>query len=181
MTQPMFRNLVIVVTGWVFASRRTICGMVRASGTDRHHALFHRLFASATWSIDRVGLAVFELITIGMQTVFLSGDDTLLSRSGLKVFGTGLHRDAVLSSRSHTVVRWGHCWAVLGVVIESRWVPGRRFALPVLCRLDLNRKSAAKWNRLSCKKTELLLEMLRQLDRPAARSGKRLHFLGDSA
>jgi hypothetical protein len=131
--------------------------------------------------VDRVGLAVFELITVGMQTVFLSGDDTLLSRSGLKVFGTGLHRDAVLSSRSHTVVRWGHCWAVLGVVIESRWVPGRRFALPVLCRLDLNRKSAAKWNRLSCKKTELLLEMLRQLDRPAARSGKRLHFLGDSA
>jgi hypothetical protein len=181
MTQPMFQNLMIVATGWVFAPRRTVCGMVRASGTTRHHAMFHRLFASAGWSIDRVGFTVFDLVTSGMQTVFLCGDDTLLSRSGTKVFGTGMHRDAVLSSRSHTVVRWGHCWVVLCVIVESRWVPGRRFAVPVLCRLYLSHQSAEKWKWIYRKKTELMLAMLRQLEQHAAQRPTRLHFMGDSA
>jgi hypothetical protein len=181
MTKPTFQTFTTLITGWVFAPRRTILGMVRASGSDRHHAAFHRLFAAARWSIDGVGLKVFDLVTANMQTVFLAGDDTLLSRSGLKVFGTGMHRDPVLSSRSHTVTRWGHCWVVLCVVIESRWCPGRRFALPVLCRLYLDKKSAKKWNRTYHKKTDLMLQMLRLVDRHVAGSEKRLHFLGDSA
>lgn len=61
------------------------------------------------WSIDQAGLKVFDLLTTGKQTVFISADDTLLPRRGLKVFGTGMHRDPVLSSRSHHVTRWGHC------------------------------------------------------------------------
>ncbi len=32
-------------------------------------------------------------------TVFLAGDDTLLNRRGLKMFGAGMHRDPLLSSR----------------------------------------------------------------------------------
>ena len=181
MTQPTFQTLSTLVTGWIFAPRRTVLGMVRASGAERHHAAFHRLFAAARWSIDRVGLAVFDRISAGMQTVFLAGDDTLLSRCGLKIFGTGMHRDPLLSSRSHTVTRWGHCWVVLCVVIESRRVPGKHFALPVLCRLYLNKTAAQKWNRVYRKKTELMLEMLTKLHSHAIESGKRLHFLGDSA
>lgn len=181
MTKPTFHTFQTLITGWIFAPRRTILGMVRASGENRHHAAFHRVFSAAGWSIDRVGLAVFDLITANLHTVFLAGDDTLLPRTGLKVFGTGMHRDPVLSSRSHTVTRWGHCWVVLSVVMESRWVPGRQFTLPVMSRLYLDKKSAAKWNRTYKKKTELMLEMLGTLDRHVAGSGKRLHFLGDSA
>lgn len=181
MTKPTFQTFTTLLTGWVFAPRRTILSMVRASGTDRHHAAFHRLFSTARWAIDRVGLQVFDLVTANDKLVFLAGDDTLLSRSGLKVFGTGMHRDPILSSRSHTVTRWGHCWVVLCVVIQSRWCPKRRFALPVLCRLFLDKKSAAKWNRTYRKKTDWMLEMLRLLDRHVAGSGKRMHFLGDSA
>jgi hypothetical protein len=181
MTHPTFETFTTLITGWLFAPRRTILGMVRASGSDRHHAAFHRLFSAAQWSIDRVGLAVFDRITAGCEVVFLAGDDTLLPRTGLKIFGTGMHRDPMLSSRGHAVTRWGHCWVVLCVVIESRWCPGRRFTLPVLCRLYLNKDSAKKWNRTYRKKTDLMLEMLRLLDRHAAQSEKRLHFLGDSA
>jgi hypothetical protein len=181
MTQPTFHNLVTLFTGWIFAPRRTVLGMIRSSGVDRHHAAFHRLLATARWSVDAVGLALFDRITSGVKIVFLSGDDTLLSRCGLKVFGTGMHRDPVLSSRSHTVTRWGHCWVVLCVVIESRWCPGRRFALPVLCRLYLDKASARKWNRAYRKKTDLMLDMLRLLAGHVSQSGKRLHFMGDSA
>ncbi len=181
MTEPSATTFRTLITGWLLAPRRTVLGMVRACGTERHHASFHRLFASARWSIDRAGLAVFDLITVGMRTVFLAVDDTLLPRFGLKIFGTGMHRDPVLSSRSHTVTRWGHCWVVLCVVIESRHVPGRHFALPVLSRLYLNKAAAEKWRRVYRTKNELMQLMLSLLDEHVADTGKQLHLLGDSA
>jgi len=181
MTEPTaatFRELII---GWVFAPRRTVLGIVRCSGTTRHHAAFHRVFAAAKWSIDRVGMAIFDLTLrlAPQETAFLAGDDTLLSRCGLKIFGVGMHRDPCLSSRSHTVTRWGHCWVVLSIVIESPRTPGRYFALPILMRLYLNKKTAAKWNRKYRSKTDLMIGMLECLKKHAG--DKNLHFLGDSA
>ncbi len=82
MPQPAFQNLLILVSEWLVAPRRTILGMVRASGTPRHHSAFHRLFSSASWSVDAVGLAVFDLVTATMSTVFLTIDDTLIPRTG---------------------------------------------------------------------------------------------------
>ena len=174
-------NLRELIAGWVFAPNRTITGMLRAAGTERHHAAFHRLFANAKWSVDRAGLAVYDLIRelIPQDVVFLVGDDSLISRRGLKVFGTGMHRDPLLSSRSFTVTRWGHCWVVLCVIVESPRTPGRYFALPVLARLYLNKSSAEKWNRVYRTKPELMLEMLEVLH--AHDSQQKLHFLGDSA
>ena len=58
MTSATHDNLRDLVVGWVFAPRRTIMGMIRAGGTKRHHSAFHRLFATAKWSIDKAGLAV---------------------------------------------------------------------------------------------------------------------------
>lgn len=181
MTIPTAETFLTLVGGWLMAPRRTILGMVRASGAERHHSAFHRLFAAASWSIDKAGLAVFDLITTGMRSVFLTVDDTLLPRSGLKVFGTGMHRDAVLSSRSHAVVRWGHCWIVLCVVFESRLVPGRMFSLPVMCRLYLNKKSAKKWKRTYRTKNQLMCQMLKTLNEHVKKQEKTLHLLGDSA
>src|SRR5690606_1245395 len=144
------------------------------------HAAFHRLFATATWSVDVVGLAVFDLVTAMKSMVFLTIDDTLIPRTGLKIFGTGMHRDPMLSSRSHVVTRWGQCWVVLCVVLESRHVPGHHLSLPVLCRLYLNRTSSQKWDRGYHKKSELMLEMLQVLNRHCSGAGKKLHLLGDS-
>ena len=163
MTAPTYASLIELMTGWVFAPRRTIMGMLRAGGVDRHHSAFHRIFASAVWSIDSVGLAVYDLIRklLPQETVFLAGDDTLVSRRGLKMFGAGMHRDPLLSSRGFTVVRWGHCWVVLCVVVESPRTPGRYFALPILARLYLNKKACKKWNRANRTKPEMMLEMLK--------------------
>ncbi len=181
MTAPTHANLVELMTGWVFAPRRTITGMLRAGGTDRHHSSFHRIFANAKWSIDAVGLAVYDLIRKlrPQETVFLAGDDTLLNRRGLKMFGAGMHRDPLLSSRSFTVVRWSHCWVVLCVVIESRWTKGHYFALPILARLYLNKKASKKWNRAYRTKPEMMLDMLKIVQ--AHDREQPLHFLGDSA
>jgi hypothetical protein len=181
MTTPTAETFQTLVGGWLMAPRRTILGMVRASGAERHHSAFHRFFSDARWSIDRAGLAVFDLITTSLKSVFLTVDDTLLPRTGLKVFGTGMHRDALLSSRSHTVTRWGHCWIVVCVVFESRLVPGRMFSLPVMCRLYLNKKAAGKWRRKYRTKNQLMREMLSKLETHARKQMKTLHLLGDSA
>jgi len=113
MTAPTAKTFQTLVAGWLLAPRRTIIGMVRCSDTDRHHSAFHRLFATAVWSIDKAGLAVFDLVTREQEQVFLAIDDTLIERFGLKVHGAGMHRNAVQSSRSHVVTTWGNCWVVL--------------------------------------------------------------------
>jgi hypothetical protein len=105
--------------------------------------------------IHRVGLAAFDLIMIGMQTVLRCGDDTLRFRSERKVFGAGLHRDPVLSSRGNPEIQGGRCWAMRGVIVECRWASARRFAWPMPCQIDLNRQPTTKWNRAIGKQTEL--------------------------
>ncbi len=181
MTVPTYASLMELMTGWVCAPRRTIMGMLCAGGVERHHSAFYRIFATAVWSIDAVGLAVYDLVRklLPQGTFFLVGDDTLLSRRGLEMFGAGMHRDPLLSSRGFTVVRWGHCWVVLCVVIESPRTPRRYFTLPILARLYLNKKACQKWNRVSRSKPELMLEMLKLVQAHDRRQA--LHFLGDLA
>ena len=181
MTDPTAESFRQLVSGWIFAPRRTIMDALRSIDPTKHHSAYHRIFASACWSIDRVGLSVFDLaVKLVPQSVYhLVGDDTLVPKIGLKIYGAGMHRDACNSSSSHTSFRWGHCWVVLCLLIPSRKDPLRKFAIPILMRLYLNTKTNQKLRRKHRKKTELMLEMLQLLQNHAA--DKKLHFLGDSA
>ena len=141
MTTPSFNNLTTLVTGWVFTPRRTITGMIVAAQAvgDKHHSALHRFFARASWSLDQLGLIVLGLI-LGIHNtvaeagpdapVLLAIDDTLARKRGLKTFGVGMHRDALLSSRRTTVINWGHNGVVLCVLIQLPWRAGHTFALP---------------------------------------------------
>jgi hypothetical protein len=182
MTDPSFQNFMTLATGWVFAPRRTVTGLLLAAGVagQRHHSAFHRFFSEANWSLDALGLAVFRLIEpLAGDEILLAIDDTLAHKRGLKMFGTGMHHDPLLSSRSHVVTNWGHCWVVLGVVIRFPLWPDRPFCLPILFRLYLNKKRAAKARRAYRSKPELAVEMLRILCQH--RANRRFHALADSA
>ena len=182
MTVPSFQNFVTLVTGWVFTPQRTVTGMLLASGIagKRHHSAFHRFFSQALWSLDALGLAVFRILEpLAGDIVKLAIDDTLAHKRGLKMFGTGMHHDPQLSSRSHVVTTWGHCWVVLGVVIHFPLWPDRPFCLPILFRLYLNKKRAAEERRVYRSKPELAVEVLRILCKH--RANRRFHVLVDSA
>lgn len=183
MTMPSFRNFTLLVTGWVFASRRTVTGMLLAAGVaeERHHSAFHRLFSAARWSLDAVGLRVFRIVEAALdeESVLVAIDDTLAAKRGLKVFGAGMHYDPQLSSRSKTITRWGHNWVILGVIVRFPLWPERPFTLPILFRLYLNQKSAEKHRRAYRTRPELAVEMLRILCR--YRPQRRFHALADSA
>jgi len=182
MTAPSFANFVTLLSGLTFAKRRTVTGMLLAAGVAgrRHHAAFHRFFSAARWSRDALGLAVFRLLEpLCGDAIFLALDDTLARKRGLKMFGTGMHHDPLLSSRSHVVTNWGHSWVVLGVIVRLPLWPERPFCLPILFRLYLNKKRADKERRVYRSKPELAVELLRVVCNH--RKNRRFHALADSA
>jgi DDE superfamily endonuclease len=183
MSQPAFRNFVTLTTGWVFARRRTVTGMLVAAGVGgkRHHSAFHRFFAEGAWSLDLLGLAVFRLIEplLDHDQVLLAVDDTLARKRGLKVFGVGMHHDPLLSSRGKAITNWGHSWVVLGVIVRFRLWPERAFCLPILFRLYLNKQAAQRDGCTYRTRPELAVEMLGVLC--GARKNRHFHAIADSA
>ena len=117
MTAPTHASWVTILTGWVLASRRTVTRMILVAGetAGKHFSSYHRVFSAARWSLDALGLAVFELIEpwLDKEAVLLALDDTLARKRGLKMFGTGMHHDPLLSSRGKAITNWGHSWACL--------------------------------------------------------------------
>jgi hypothetical protein len=183
MRAPCFRSFVTILAGWLFAPRRTITGSLVAAGVagKRHHAAFHRVFATAHWSLDEMGLIVFQLITplLPAGTVKLTLDDTLARKRGKKVFGVGMHHDPVLSTRKLKVTSWGHSWVVLAVVVSLPFCPGHVFSLPILFRLYLNQSASARARRRYMKRSELAVELLDRLCE--AHPERRFHAIADSA
>ena len=183
MTTPTFESFVTVLTGWVFAPRRTVTRMIPAAGQSatKHYSSYHRLFSAARWSRDAVGLAVFDLIALwcGDDAVFLAIDDTLARKRGLKMFGVGMHHDPLLSSRGKAITNWGHSWVVLGVIVRLPFRDEHCYCLPILFRLYLNKNRAAKHRRVYRKRTALAVEMLRVLC--DHRKNRRFHAVADSA
>jgi hypothetical protein len=183
MTAPTFTSWVTVVQGWLFAGRRTLTGVLVAAGTlgDKHFSAYYRLFSSARWSLDALGLALFQRVQSLLEpgSVPLTLDDTLARKRGSKVYGAGMHHDPLASSRKHAVTSWGHSWVVLAVRVRLPCVPGRFFSLPILFRLYLNHKAATRWRRAYRTRPELAVELLELLCNrfPALR----FHAYADSA
>src|SRR3989304_954878 len=178
MTDASFENFLVLVTGWIFASLRTVTRRIGAAGAvqQKHHSAYHRLFATARWSRDRLGLAVFASIKPWLgEVIFLGLDDTLARKRGLKMFGTGMHHDPLLSSRGKAITNWGHSWVVLGVIVELPFRRGHYYCRPILFRLYLNNKSAAKERRAYRTRPELAVEMLELLARHE--KSRRFHVL----
>lgn len=182
MTAPSFASLTTILTGWVFASRRTITRMILVAGdaAEKHFSSYHRLFSDARWSLDALGLAMLDVMQPFLgRIVKLALDDTLARKRGVKMFGTGMHHDPLLSSRGKAVTNWGHSWVVLGVIVELPFRRGHYYCLPILFRLYLNKKSAAKHRRAYRTRPELAVEMLELLCRH--RKNQQFHVIADSS
>jgi SRSO17 transposase len=182
MTAPSFVSLQTLLTGWIFARRHTVTGMMLAADAvgTKHHSAYHRLFAAARWSLDELGLAVFGLmLPLLGEVVTLGIDDTLARKRGLKVFGVGMHHDPLLSTRKTTLVNWGHCWIVLGVILKLPFCGDRWFCLPILFRLYVPKKSAEKKGLQYRTKPQLAVQMLQLLCQRF--ENQRFHAVGDSA
>ncbi len=182
MTAPTFDTFVNVLTGWVFARRRTVTGMILAANAvgTQHHSAFHRLFAKAEWCLDELGLAVFALIApwVPCDPILTAIDDTLARKRGLKVYGAGMHHDPMISTRKVAQLNWGHSWVVLSVIVRFPFCTERYFALPILFRLYINKQTVAKKGGWYRTRPELAVDMLYTLCR--AYENRRFHVVADS-
>jgi hypothetical protein len=183
MTVPTFTSFVTVITGWVFTRRRTVTGMILAADAigTKHHSAYHRVFATAKWSLDELGLAVFDLIVpwLGKGPIMLGLDDTLARKRGLKVYGVGMHHDPLISTRKVALTNWGHSWVVLGVIVRLPFSPERYFCLPILFRLYVSKQTIAKRGGRYRSRPELAVEMLEVLCK--RHESRHFHAIADSA
>lgn len=181
MTAPTRITFELLVGGWLFARRRTVTQILACSGSahEKHFCSFHRFFSAASWSLDALGMYLFQVVEpfVDDGAVFLAVDDTLARKRGRKIFGVGWHHDPLLKNVK-AKTSWGHSWVVLGVIVRFPSGKARTFCLPLLFRLYLNREQALKQRRVYRTRPQLAVEMVRKLC--AQRPTRRFHLLGDA-
>lgn len=135
----------VLVAGLVAQTgRRTVCGMLLGAGVAEvvPHDRAHRFFARASWSPDRIGLAVARLVVDrllpAMAALSVSVDDTLFRRRGKKVHAAFWTHDA---SQPGQVIARGNRWVILGLTVYLPFLT-RPVCLPVLFRLWRGKGSA---------------------------------------
>ena len=139
-TRPTFQRARVLWVGAILAmGRRTVANVLWTvrSIAQGHFSSYHRVFSRGSWSLWPLGKvwvsAVLQWISED-QPVLVAGDDTVAQHRGAKVYGKAQHRDAVRSSHSLAVWKWGHKWIVLAIVVRFAFTT-RYGALPVLCAL----------------------------------------------
>jgi len=139
-TDPTFNRMVPLMVGAILTrGRRTITAVLRTMRglADGHWSDYHRVFSRAAWTLWLPGLILARAIlawTDPAEPVLVAVDDTTCQHRGRKVYGKGCHHDAVRSTHTHIVWRWGHRWVVLAISVKFPFT-WRRWALPVLVAL----------------------------------------------
>lgn len=148
-TQPTWQRFVTLLVGAIVTmGRRTVSHILFSiPGLIRGHcSSYCRVFSFARWSLwplaKVLAMAVVALVP-GDQPVIVDVDDTLAGHSGRKVFGKGVYRDPIRSSRRKTHFKWGHKWVVMAVNVTLPFCL-RPWALPVLMALSLPPVKKAK-------------------------------------
>ena len=139
-TAPSFAIFTDLLTGWVLApGRRTITAMISVADPAgrRAHDAFHRFLRDGAWSMGELWRvlathAVSRFAPSGV--VALDCDDTLYKKSGRKVAGAGIFRDAVRSTAHRVVYALGLNLVVVTLRVTPPW-GGCPIGVPVNVRL----------------------------------------------
>ena len=137
---PSFLLFTDLFTGWVCVpGRRTITAMIAVADPAGRRArdAYHRFFRDDTWKMSGLWkvLAIHVVARHAPTGVIeLLCDDTLFHKSGRKVNGAGVFRDAVRSTTRRVVYATGLNLVVVTIRISPPW-GGCPIALPINVRL----------------------------------------------
>lgn len=185
---PTRYSLLAITLGWILCSgKRTMTGIIRAAGTHatKSHDAYQGFFSKAQWDMDTLWQLLVDIICNLLpkdKPIVLVGDDSLIKHSGRKIWGAGLYRDAVRSSKKYPAYAWGLNWVVLTIIIELPFLHGHRVALPIMARLNPKAQTPKKKGRGSAKKHTTVSLMSEMIHRIATRMPeRRFVFCGDGA
>jgi hypothetical protein len=150
---PTAASFVTLVLGWILCnSKRTLSGVIRALGphAEKSHDAYQNFFSKSQRSMDTLWKMLFLfLVKVFIRTgrskklqqgstarIWIAGDDTLAKHYGRKIWGAGLYRDAVRSSKKHIAYAWGLNWVVLAMIVAVPLLKGHFVAFPILARLN---------------------------------------------
>lgn len=157
-TRPSFKLFSTLCSAWILCpGRRTITRIISVTNlhSEHSHDAYHGFIRRNVWSMGRLWDIVVRLIAdafVPFGEILAALDDTLVHKSGCKVEGVGIYRDAVHSTKKKTVCALGLNLVVLTIQIK---LPLNIYiAFPV--DLRVHRKDGPKnW--------ELAEEMMRHL------------------
>lgn len=143
---------------------RTVCAVLRLLHLIEplNPSTYHRVFSHRRWSASKFAKIISQFVIDRFcpdGVVRLVGDETVDGHRGKKVYGKARHRDAVRSSHSHTVYRYGHKWVVLAVLVDLPYT-SRPMALPLLVALYRDRKTNSGEGRNHRTPAELMVSLL---------------------
>jgi hypothetical protein len=141
-TQPSLQTFSALVVGFVGRVRDcTVTGMLQAAGLagEWHHSRAHDFFARRRWDPDELAQRLLDFLVVTFlkpgRPIRLAVDDTLVGRSGRRVWGAHYLHDGAQPEGSGRRTRWGNCWVVVVLVVELECLGGRPVGLPILFRL----------------------------------------------
>lgn len=169
-SQPTLKRFVTLMIGLIVSmGRRTVSHALAAIEPIRegHWSNYHRLYSSAKYSMWALAAALVRQVVAllpGDAVIELVADDTVDGKEGDRVWAKSAHRDPTRSTRGKTVIRYGHKWLAMCVLVRLEgWE--RPWALPILCGMCLSAKAAAGIDRRPKTASELTRQMLARLMR----------------
>ncbi len=139
-TAPGARLFQQLATAWVLCpGRHTLTRLwsVIPAPVRHRYGAYARWLRAGRWSMDTLGRQLLGLLVahwVPPGRVTLVRDDTLMKKSGRRIEGAGMYRDAVHSTRAHVVTARGLNIVVLALRVVAPW-GGEPLALPILVRL----------------------------------------------
>jgi DDE superfamily endonuclease len=139
-TRPSLAIFVTLMSAWVLTpGRRTVTRMITVGDPlgRRCHDAYHRFLRAGRWSMRSLwaaGAARLVEQCCPSGRIVLDLDDTLFHKSGRKINGAGMFRDAVRSTRQRIVYATGLNVVVITLRVRPPW-GGEPLGLPVNCRL----------------------------------------------
>jgi hypothetical protein len=146
---PTYQRLLVLCVGAIVTmGRRTVSHILWSVRClmRGHPSSYHRFFSQARWSLWPLAKVLAAMVVERIppdQPVVVAGDDTVDGHQGDKVFGKGCHRDAVRSSHTRTVFKFGHKWVTLAINVKLPLCT-RAWALPVLMALSMTLSKASE-------------------------------------
>jgi hypothetical protein len=109
-TRPSFAIFADLAAGWVLTpGRRTITRIIGVidPANRRAHDAYHRLLRDGVWQMERLwatlAVAIVDRLVAPDAQVVLDLDDTVHHKTGRRIEGAGIFRDAVRSTRNRVV------------------------------------------------------------------------------